>query len=107
MSDEKNVSLNFLEEIIENDLKVGTHNGRVLTRFPPEPNMPNLFASTLGWLINMVEKQTLDLMIPIRLPRKLNMWILLRQTLNGWGLNGIMSSLPVITLINYSNMLFN
>ncbi|HMT78385.1 MAG TPA: glutamine--tRNA ligase/YqeY domain fusion protein [Saprospiraceae bacterium] len=38
MSDEKNVSLNFLEEIIENDLKVGTHNGRVLTRFPPEPN---------------------------------------------------------------------
>lgn len=38
MSDEKNVSLNFLEEIIENDLKAGTHNGRVLTRFPPEPN---------------------------------------------------------------------
>ncbi len=31
-------SLNFLEEIIENDLAAGTHNGRVLTRFPPEPN---------------------------------------------------------------------
>jgi glutaminyl-tRNA synthetase len=30
-------SLNFLEEIIENDLKSGKHN-RVHTRFPPEPN---------------------------------------------------------------------
>ena len=29
---------NFLEEIIENDLAQNTHNGRVLTRFPPEPN---------------------------------------------------------------------
>ncbi|MBX7107793.1 MAG: glutamine--tRNA ligase/YqeY domain fusion protein [Chitinophagales bacterium] len=30
--------LNFLEEIVEADLKSGKHNGRVLTRFPPEPN---------------------------------------------------------------------
>lgn len=30
--------LNFIEEIIENDLRNGTHDGRVLTRFPPEPN---------------------------------------------------------------------
>ena len=31
-------SLNFLEEIIEADLLSGKHDGRVLTRFPPEPN---------------------------------------------------------------------
>ncbi len=31
-------SLNFLEEIIETDLESGKHDGRVLTRFPPEPN---------------------------------------------------------------------
>jgi glutaminyl-tRNA synthetase len=31
-------SLNFIEQIIEDDIKVGKHNGRVLTRFPPEPN---------------------------------------------------------------------
>lgn len=31
-------SKNFLEEIIEEDLKSGKHTGRVLTRFPPEPN---------------------------------------------------------------------
>lgn len=31
-------SKNFLEEIIEEDLKSGKHAGRVLTRFPPEPN---------------------------------------------------------------------
>jgi glutaminyl-tRNA synthetase len=31
-------SINFIEEIIENDLKNNTHNGLVQTRFPPEPN---------------------------------------------------------------------
>lgn len=36
MSEEK--SLNFLEEIIEEDLRQGKNGGRVLTRFPPEPN---------------------------------------------------------------------
>lgn len=29
---------NFLEEVIEQDLASGKHGGRVLTRFPPEPN---------------------------------------------------------------------
>jgi len=29
---------NFLEEIVREDVKSGKHNGRVLTRFPPEPN---------------------------------------------------------------------
>ncbi|QKG80879.1 glutamine--tRNA ligase/YqeY domain fusion protein [Tenuifilum thalassicum] len=29
---------NFLEEIIEADIKAGKHGGKVLTRFPPEPN---------------------------------------------------------------------
>ncbi|NOU18525.1 MAG: glutamine--tRNA ligase/YqeY domain fusion protein [Bacteroidales bacterium] len=31
-------SKNFLEEIIEEDIRTGKHSGRVLTRFPPEPN---------------------------------------------------------------------
>jgi glutaminyl-tRNA synthetase len=31
-------SLNFIEEIIGEDLKKGKHNGKVHTRFPPEPN---------------------------------------------------------------------
>lgn len=38
MSEEKKESLNFIEQIIEEDIKSGKHNGRVLTRFPPEPN---------------------------------------------------------------------
>jgi len=36
MSEER--SLNFIEEIVEGDIAAGKHNGRVLTRFPPEPN---------------------------------------------------------------------
>ena len=31
-------SLNFLEEIVEEDIRNGKNGGRVLTRFPPEPN---------------------------------------------------------------------
>lgn len=31
-------SLNFLEEIIENDIAEGKNGGRIHTRFPPEPN---------------------------------------------------------------------
>ncbi len=30
--------LNFIEEIIEDDLRTGKNDGRVATRFPPEPN---------------------------------------------------------------------
>jgi glutaminyl-tRNA synthetase len=36
MSEER--SLNFLEEIVEEDLAAGKNGKRVLTRFPPEPN---------------------------------------------------------------------
>jgi glutaminyl-tRNA synthetase len=38
MSEVSKESLNFIEEIIEQDLKEGKYNGRVQTRFPPEPN---------------------------------------------------------------------
>ena len=31
-------SLNFIEEIIAKDIETSKHDGRVLTRFPPEPN---------------------------------------------------------------------
>src|SRR5215212_7829746 len=34
-------SLNFIEQIVEEDAKTGKFGGRVITRFPPEPN---------GWL---------------------------------------------------------
>ncbi len=36
--EESKRSLNFIEQIVENDLKVGRNDGRVQTRFPPEPN---------------------------------------------------------------------
>ncbi|EOR93756.1 Glutaminyl-tRNA synthetase [Arcticibacter svalbardensis MN12-7] len=36
MSEER--SLNFIEEIIEEDIRNGKNDGRVQTRFPPEPN---------------------------------------------------------------------
>jgi glutaminyl-tRNA synthetase len=30
--------LNFIEQLVEKEVKEGKHNGRILTRFPPEPN---------------------------------------------------------------------
>ncbi|MBX2877012.1 MAG: glutamine--tRNA ligase/YqeY domain fusion protein [Saprospiraceae bacterium] len=36
--EETKPSLNFIEQIIEEDLSQGKHAGRVHTRFPPEPN---------------------------------------------------------------------
>lgn len=36
--EENKKSLNFIEQIVENDLKEGKNNGRIQTRFPPEPN---------------------------------------------------------------------
>lgn len=36
--EEPKKSLNFIEAIVENDLQEGKNNGRVQTRFPPEPN---------------------------------------------------------------------
>ncbi len=35
---EEEKSLNFIEEIVAKDLSEGKNDGRVLTRFPPEPN---------------------------------------------------------------------
>lgn len=38
MIEEKTKSLNFIEQIIEEDIANGKHGARVHTRFPPEPN---------------------------------------------------------------------
>ena len=38
MTEEKKESLHFIEQIIDEDIKSGKHDGRILTRFPPEPN---------------------------------------------------------------------
>lgn len=38
MSEEKYKALNFIEQIIEEDIEAGKHQGTVHTRFPPEPN---------------------------------------------------------------------
>ena len=36
--EEQERSLNFIEQIVENDLREGKNDGRIQTRFPPEPN---------------------------------------------------------------------
>ncbi len=38
MSENSGGSTNFIHAIIEKDLEAGKHDGKVITRFPPEPN---------------------------------------------------------------------
>ncbi|CAH0997341.1 Glutamine--tRNA ligase [Emticicia aquatica] len=38
MAEATEKALNFIEQIIEDDIAAGKNDGRVLTRFPPEPN---------------------------------------------------------------------
>ena len=38
MSESKKESLNFIEQIVAEDIENGKHEGRIHTRFPPEPN---------------------------------------------------------------------
>ncbi|MCK4888891.1 MAG: hypothetical protein KAS97_03110, partial [Candidatus Aminicenantes bacterium] len=38
MEEKSAPGLNFIESIIEKDLKNGKNDGKVVTRFPPEPN---------------------------------------------------------------------
>jgi glutaminyl-tRNA synthetase len=37
-TEEKKESMNFIEQIIDENIKTGKNEGRVHTRFPPEPN---------------------------------------------------------------------
>ena len=37
-TNEPSLPTNFIRQIIANDLKINKHNGKVATRFPPEPN---------------------------------------------------------------------
>lgn len=38
MDEDIKKSLNFIEQIVENDIREGKNDGRIATRFPPEPN---------------------------------------------------------------------
>ncbi len=38
MEEKRSSGVNFIEAIVEEDLKNGKNSGKVVTRFPPEPN---------------------------------------------------------------------
>lgn len=78
MIDSAAESLNFIEEIIESDLKSGKYK-QIVTRFPPEPNgylhigHASSICLNFGLTKNFQGIPTSDLMIQTLLPKKQNM----------------------------------
>ena len=102
MAEEK--SINFLEEIVEEDLKNGKYK-TIVTRFPPEPNgylhmghatsicLNFGFTKKFGGYTNLRFDDTNPVL------KKQNMWTALKMMFAGWVLNGRMNSMLVIILI--------
>ena len=76
---EESKSLNFIEQIIEEDLREGRNNHRIHTRFPPEPNgylhigHAKAFCLDFGLAEKYGGHATCVLMTPILRRRMLNM----------------------------------
>ena len=109
MSEEK--SLNFIEEIVEADLAAGKYQS-IVTRFPPEPNgylhigHAKSICLNFGLAQKYGGKPIYVLMIPTLLPKKQNMWRVLKTMLNGLVLIGPKNYTPPIILIKYMALLF-
>ena len=60
----------FIREVIEDDLRTGKHDGRVVTRFPPSRTVictsvtPRRSASTSAWPSSMAAAATFALTTP-------------------------------------------
>lgn len=99
---EEKRSMSFVEEIISNDLKEGKNNGRIQTRFPPEPNgylhighakaicMDFGAAEEFGGVCNL--RST----IPTHPRKTLNTWRISLMTFIGLGLSGDIFIMPQI-----------
>ena len=86
MSEEK--ILNFIEEIVENDLNSGKYTS-ITTRFPPEPNgylhigHSKSICLNFGLAAKYGGKPTFDLMTQIQLQKTPNTWKVSKKILNG------------------------
>ena len=75
------VSKNFIEQIIDQDIKEG-HCKKVVTRFPPEPNGYLHIGHAKSILLNYGLAKEYNGQFNMRFDEK-NLWILLSVMLNG------------------------
>jgi glutaminyl-tRNA synthetase len=108
MAEEK--SLNFLEEIVESDLKNGKYKN-IATRFPPEPNgylhlgHAKSICLNFGLALKYGGKTNLRFDDTNPVTKKPSMWRALKGTLSGWDLIGLKNYMLPITSTNCTPML--
>ena len=77
---EEGKTLNFIEQIIEEEIDAGKNGGKVHTRFPPDiSDMLLQYVSISGWLQNIMERVICVSMIPILLKRMWNLQMQFRR----------------------------
>jgi glutaminyl-tRNA synthetase len=108
MSEEK--SLNFIEEIIENDLAEGKYQS-IMTRFPPEPNGYLHIGHSKSICLNFGLSQKYGGSTNLRfddtnpVTEDTEYVESIKEDINGLALTGRMNIMHLIILINYLNML--
>ena len=93
---DKKETLNFIEQIVKDDLAAGKNGGRLQTRFPPEPNGYLHIGHAKAIALDFGVAQKFGGVCNLRRRKTTNMWKPSSEILSGWAIIGERFSMPLI-----------